>query len=81
VSIITEEKQNEVNNKASETAMQSFDKEMLEIYKRIPQGEECAIESLVDSTLPLRSVMKGLLKLEMGRFVVMLPGEKVKRND
>lgn len=64
----------------SETDMQSFDKEMLEIYKRIPQGEECTIESLVDSTLTLRTVMKGLLKLEMGRFVVMLPGEKVKRN-
>ena len=72
--------QNKDITEPSDTAMQSFDKEMLDIYKRIPQGEECTIESLVDSTLTLRTVMKGLLKLEMGRFVVMLPGEKVKRN-
>ena len=80
VSSVADKKTSDVSSVASESAMQSFDKEMLEIYKRIPQGEECTIESLVDSTLPLRNVMKGLLKLEMGRFVVMLPGEKVKRN-
>ena len=62
------------------SAMDGFDKETLEIYKRIPQGEECSIESLVDSELSLRKVMRGLLRLEMGRFVVMLPGEKVKRS-
>ncbi len=60
--------------------LDGFDKETLEIYKRIPQGEECSIESLVDSELSLRKVMRGLLRLEMGRFVVMLPGEKVKRS-
>ena len=60
--------------------MDGFDKETLEIYKRIPQGGECSIESLVDSELSLRKVMRGLLRLEMGRFVVMLPGEKVKRS-
>ena len=60
-------------------SLESFDGEMLKIYKRIPQNEECTIESLVDSDLPLRNVMKALLKLEMGRFVVMLPNEKVKR--
>ena len=57
-----------------------FDREALEIYKRIPQNGECNIESLVDSNFSLRKVMKALLKLEMGRFVVMLPGEKVKRS-
>ena len=60
-------------------SLESFYGEMLKIYKRIPQNEECTIESLVDSDLPLRNVMKALLKLEMGRFVVMLPNEKVKR--
>lgn len=68
------------NIKAPEPDTALFDKETLQIYKKIPQGEECTIESLVDSALPLRKVMKGLLKLEMGRFIVMLPGEKVKRN-
>ena len=68
------------NSKSLDSVAETFDKEMIAIYKKIPQGEECTIESLVDSTLTLRVVMKGLLKLEMGRFVVMLPGEKVKRN-
>ncbi len=61
-------------------AMEGFDSDTLEIYKKIPQNEECSIESLVDSNLSLRKVMKGLLALEMGRFIVMLPGEKVKRS-
>ena len=60
--------------------MAGFDSEALKIYKRIPQTGECSIESLVDSELSLRKVMKGLLALEMGRFIVMLPGEKVKRS-
>ncbi len=57
-----------------------FDADTLKIYKKIPEGGECTVESLVDSELSLRKVMKGLLALEMGRFVVMLPGEKVKRS-
>ena len=64
----------------SQSAMEKFDSETLEIYKRIPQSGECSIESLVDSKLSLRKVMRGLLTLEMGRFIVMLPGEKVKRS-
>ena len=58
----------------------AFDPATLRIYKKIPLDEECAIESLVDADHTLRDVMKLLLKLEMSRFVVMLPGEKVKRN-
>ena len=38
------------------------------------------IESLSDEEMNLRTVMKLLLKLEMGRFVVILPGERVRRN-
>lgn len=60
-------------------SLDSFDGEMLKIYKRIPQNEECTIESLVDLDTPMRIVMKALLKLEMGRFIVMLPNEMVKR--
>ena len=58
---------------------EGFDKAALEIYKKIPLDRECPIESLVDETNNLRSVMKLLLKLEMNGFVLMLPGESVAR--
>ena len=58
---------------------ESFDKAALEIYKKIPTGSDLEIESLVDDSHNLRDVMKLLLKLEMGGFIVMLPGEKVAR--
>ncbi len=60
--------------------MPIFDAELLKLYKKIPASGECAIESLADEDCNLRSVMKLLLKLEMGRFVTMLPGDRVKRN-
>lgn len=60
--------------------MPPFDASLLELYKKIPPGEECAIESLADENNNLRAVMKLLLKLEMGRFVTLLPGDRVKRN-
>ena len=62
------------------SAMPNFDKETLALYKRIPLEGDIHIESLVDCDHDLRSIMKVLLKLEMGHFVVMLPGERVKRN-
>ena len=60
--------------------MPVFDADLLKLYKKIPMNGECAVESLADETTDLRTVMKLLLKLEMGRFVIMLPGERVKRN-
>ena len=60
--------------------MPPFDAELLRIYKKIPPTGECTVESLTDDATNLRAVMKSLLKLEMGRFIVMLPGERVKRN-
>ena len=57
----------------------NFDKAALKIYKKIPFEGACAIESLVDVDMNLRDVMKALLKLEMNKLVVMLPGEKVSR--
>ncbi len=56
-----------------------FDKNILNIYKRIPLDSDIEIEALVDETADLRRVMKALLKLEMASFVVMLPGERVAR--
>ena len=57
----------------------SFDKEALKLYKKIPGRGDCAIDELVSEQMPLREVMKLLLKLEMGKFIVMLPGERVAR--
>ncbi len=56
-----------------------FDRRALKIYKKIPLSESCSIESLVDGEMNLREVMKSLLKLEMGGFVRLLPGEMVSR--
>ena len=58
----------------------NFDKNTLSIYERIPVSESCSIDSLVDAQTPMHVVMKALFKLEMGKFVTMLPGETVKRN-
>lgn len=60
--------------------MPPFDKELLKLYKKIPTSGDCAVEALTDESTDLRSVMKLLLKLEMGRFITMLPGDRVKRN-
>ena len=57
----------------------SFDKNALKLYKKIPFSGVMSIESLVSEEFSLRDVMKLLLKLEMGKFVVMLPGERVAR--
>ena len=56
-----------------------FDKNALKLYKKIPFSGDCTVESLVDDETPMRDVMKLLLKLEMGKFIVRLPGERVAR--
>ena len=60
--------------------MPIFDADLLKLYKKIPMDGDCPIESLSDEEMNLRTVMKLLLKLEIGRFVVILPGERVRRN-
>ena len=60
--------------------MPMFDAELLKLYKKIPSTGDCSVESLADAETNLRTVMKLLLKLEMGRFITMLPGDRVKRN-
>ena len=67
-----------VNN--DETIAAEFNAEILKIYKKIPTEGDCTIDSLVDSDFTLKEVMRALLKLEVGRFVTLLPGERVKRN-
>lgn len=56
-----------------------FDNKTFNIYKRIPMHGDCSIESLLDSETNLRDVMRCLLSLEMGKFITMLPGERVSR--
>ena len=71
----------EVVSTAQDTpALPAFDAELLRLYKKIPMDVECSVESLVDERTDLRAVMKMLLKLEMSRFVLLIPGDKVKRN-
>lgn len=69
----------DAKDKESDVAS-SFDKTTLALYKKIPLENECTIDELVDDEHSLRSVMQGLLKLEVARFVTMLPGDRVKRN-
>ena len=57
----------------------TFDKLTLKLYKKIPVGKECLIESLADDEIPLPKVMQMLLKLEIKKFITMLPGDRVKR--
>ena len=56
-----------------------FDAAAMKIYKRIPLDSDILIEELVEEGCTLRDVMKSLLKLEMCKFVVMLPGDRVAR--
>ena len=56
-----------------------FDKRALMLYEKIPVSGSCTLESLVDENTNLRQVMRYLLMLEVGGFVVMLPGEAVSR--
>lgn len=75
----TVEKDNGENSSFSSEPPPSFDKLALAVYKKIPATEGCSIESLIDSEMSMRVVMQALLKLEMGRFVEICPGEIVKR--
>ena len=70
----------ESRNTIDVPSAEAFDKEALMLYKKIPSDTDCPIESLVDSSTDLKKVMRLLLKLEMGRFIRMLPGDRVSRN-
>ncbi|MBQ8371887.1 MAG: DNA-processing protein DprA [Clostridia bacterium] len=75
-----EVKRAEQTNDSAVEELPFFDKSQLDIYKRIPRENECTIESLVCAEYSLSRVMSILLRLEMGNFIVMLPGDRVKRN-
>lgn len=68
------------NDSRIDVIPEKLPKEAIEIYKKIPISDSCTIESLIDDGTSLREVMRLLLKLEIGQFVSLLPGEKVRRN-
>ncbi len=70
---------NEVTTGEAVIPPASFDKKAIEVYNRIPTSGSCSLESLVDENMNLRQVMRYLLTLEVGGFVVLLPGETVSR--
>lgn len=72
-------KNEESIRQAPEPDTSDFDKNTLSLYKKIPFDADASIDALTDDENDVRKVMRALLKLEMGGFVEMLPGERVKR--
>jgi hypothetical protein len=64
----------------AESDVLNFDKNTLSLYKKIPVNKDCSVEDLIDESHTLRDVMQCLIKLEIAKFIVMLPGDRVKRN-
>ena len=62
-----------------EEILSAMDAEARLVFEAIPESGACALESLCSESLPLRTVMKYLLKLEIKGLVTMLPGERVQR--
>ncbi len=57
-----------------------FSKEEIKIYKRIPFDGDVAIESLLTEGMTMKDLMRHILRLEMNRFVEVLPGDRVRRS-
>lgn len=62
-----------------EEILSAMDPEARILFEAIPESGACALESLCSDSLPLRAVMKYLLKLEIKGLITMLPGERVQR--
>jgi len=50
------------------------------LYEKIPSGKSIPQDSLVSEELPMRELMRALLKLEVAGLVTLLPGEMLKKN-
>ncbi len=57
----------------------SIDAKTLALYKKIPQNGAVDMNSLIGEEHSLKDVMQGMLKLEMLKFVTLLPGDRVER--
>ena len=60
--------------------LSKLDAPLRALYEKIPQGKSISQESLVSEELPMRELMRALLKLEVAGLIAMLPGERLKRN-
>ena len=69
----------EADESKTDALLSSMDPEARMVFDAIPKSGSCALESLCNDALPLRTVMKYLLKLEIKGLVTMLPGERVQR--
>lgn len=56
-----------------------FDKLALTVYKRIPEGVECSFDELAGDGITVCDVASALLKLQVGGFVTIYPGDTVTR--
>ena len=56
-----------------------FDKTALKVYKRIPEGVECSFEALAGDGITVSDVATAVLKLQVGGFVTVYPGDTVSR--
>jgi DNA protecting protein DprA len=56
-----------------------FDKSTIKVYMKIPPNEAVSYSSLCDEEHDMKSVMRAIFQLDLGNFIEMLPGERVKR--
>lgn len=64
----------------TDTSNFGFSKEEIMIYKRIPFDGDVAIEELLINGMEMKDLMRHLLRLEMNKFVDVLPGDRVRRS-
>ena len=66
-------------NFTSNDAIAGFSKDQIKIYKKIPREGDCPLESLLLEGMEMKTLMRYLLKMEMNRLIVVLPGDRVAR--
>ena len=64
----------------TEKKLSKLDSKLRSLYEKIPKGESITQESLVSDEIPMRELMRALLKLEVAGLITMLPGDMLKRN-
>ncbi len=72
-------KSNNANTSNDTATAFHFDATALKIYKRIPEGVECSYDSLTGDGIDARDVATAVLKLQIGGFVTIHPGDFVSR--
>ena len=68
-----------VDEDENEKKLSKLDPHLRALYEKIPKGKSISQESLVSLDLPMRELMRSLLKLELLGLVSLLPGEMIRR--